>query len=694
MATIQEAFQTALACHQAGRLEEAERIYRQILQAAPDHPGTLHLLGVLARQQGKLQQAIEYTGRAIRLDPDQPSFHNSLGEAYRQLGRHREAAACYQRSLELNPYAADAYCGLGNALAGQGNLEGATACYQQAIALQPDYADPYNNLGNLARIQGKLEEAIAWYQRAIQLYPRFAGAYSNLAAVWADLGHFEEAIACCRQALQWEPGDADAHNNLGNVWKQQGKLRDAIACYQRAIASRPDYALAHNNLGSAWKAWGALDEAIACYQRALELKPDFAETHSNLLGTLQYRSQVSLAELSAAHAEFECRHAAPLRRAWRPHENSRDPRRPLRLGFVSPDLGRHPIGYFLVRALENLDRGECEVVCYSDRIVPDDMTARIQAAATAWRDVVGISDDRLAEQIRADRIDVLFDLVGHTAKNRLLAFARKPAPIQITWIGYEGTTGLSAMDYLLADRYMVPLEAEPYYVERVLRMPHGYLSFDPPPEAPAVGPLPALDSGQVTFASFNNPAKMTPRVIACWAEILRRLPAARLILKYRGLDDPALQDRFRQAMAGQGVAPRRIAFRGWSSYAETLGLYNQVDVALDPFPFSGSATTCDALWMGVPVITYPGETFASRHGLSHLSNVGLTETIVGSPEAYIDLAVSLAGDLPRLAAIRAGLRDRVARSPLCDGKQFARDFMDLLRRAWEAFCEPRGSSGG
>jgi predicted O-linked N-acetylglucosamine transferase (SPINDLY family) len=306
------------------------------------------------------------------------------------------------------------------------------------------------------------------------------------------------------------------------------------------------------------------------------------------------------------------------------------------------------------------------------------LTHRFQAAATEWRDVIGISDERLAKQIRADGIDILFDLAGHTAHNRLLVFARKPAPIQITWIGYEGTTGLAAMDYLLADRHVVPEGTEHYYRERVLRMPDGYLCYDPPEAAPPVGPPPSSTKGYATFGSFNNPAKITAEVVAVWAEILRRAPNSRLTLKFRGLGDPTVKRRYLDLFASHGVAPQRLELLPWSPHAEHLAAYQQVDVALDPFPFSGSATTCQALWMGVPVITCPRETFASRHSLSHLSNVGLTETIARDFDEYVELAVSLTGDRPRLAALRAGLRQRMAASPLCDGKRFAANLASIL----------------
>ncbi len=418
----------------------------------------------------------------------------------------------------------------------------------------------------------------------------------------------------------------------------------------------------------------------------MQLKPNSAIAHDNVLYTMQYCAGITLADLAEAHAEFERRHAAPLRAAWKPHDNVRDPDRKLRLGLISADLSAHPVGYFLIRALENIDHSEAEVVCYSNRPIADDMAGRFRATAILWRDVVGLSDAQLAEQVRVDQIDILFDLAGHTAGNRLLVFARKPAPIQINWIGYEGTTGLTAIDYILADRHVIPFDAEQHYVEQVLRMPHGYLCYDPPAVAPPVGPLPALARGFTTFCSFNNPSKITPQVVAVWAKILRSVPQSRLILQYRGLGDETVRGRYTALFAECGVNSRQLDLRAPAPYAEYLATYGQVDIALDPFPFAGGTITCEALWMGVPVVTCPGETFASRHGLSHLSNIGINETIAHDLDEYVEIAVSLARDLPRLSTLRAGLRERMAASPLCDGKRFAMDLAALLRAAWRQDC--------
>jgi predicted O-linked N-acetylglucosamine transferase (SPINDLY family) len=497
-----------------------------------------------------------------------------------------------------------------------------------------------------------------------------------------EQGRLDEAVASLQQAQRLQPGDAETYHNLGIALNAQGKLDEAVASLQQALRLKPDFVEAHNNLGNALQAQGRLDEAVSCYRQALRLKADCAEAHSNLLLSLHYRADVTLRELAEAHADYERQFAAPLRSTWKPHGNVRNPERQLRLGFVSPDLRRHPVAYFLIRFLENLDRGQCEAICYSNRPAKDDVTTRIQAAAATFRDVFAWSDEHLVEQIRSDQIDILFDLAGHTAKNRLRVFARKPAPIQVTWLGYVGTTGLRAMDYILADRHVIPAGAEAYYCERVLRLPDGYVCYDPPSFAPGVLPLPALERQYVTFASFNNPAKIAPQVVAVWATILRRLPQARLVLKYKALHEASVAVRFREMFAGHGIDPGRVALAGWSGHQEFLEQYNGVDIALDPFPHNGGMTTCEALWMGVPVITCPGTTFAGRQSLTHLSNIGLTETIAHNLDEYADLAVALAGDLARLAAIRAGLRSQVAVSPLCDGQRFAGNLMKLLRGAW------------
>jgi predicted O-linked N-acetylglucosamine transferase (SPINDLY family) len=676
----------ALVLVRQGRFDEALTCCRQALELKPDFAETLYHLGVVLQSQGKTAEAVASYRRALELKPSLAEAHHDLGDALRTQGKLDEAAAHHQRALSLQREHAEAFYNQGATLAGQGRLAEAAASYEQALRFKPDYAEAHNNLGNALLAQGKLDEAVACYRRALELKPELVVAHNNLGNALTHQWKLEEAVACYRRALELKSDDPDAFNNLGNALTRQGKLEEGTTCYRRALDLKPSFAEAQYNLGNVLKDQGEVSEAISCYQRVLHLNPGMAAAYSNLLLILQYRPGITLRELAEAHADYERRYAASLRPTWTPHDNARDPERRLRLGFLSPDLRDHPVGYFLIRVLENLDPRQAEAFCYYDDSTKDHLTARFQGAATTWADVYGWHDERLAEQIRADRIDILFDLAGHTAKGRLLVFARKPAPIQVTWAGYVGTTGLKAMDFILADRYQIPPEAEAHYVERVLRMPDGYVCYDPPAYAPAVSALPALERGYVTFGSFNNPAKINQQVVAIWAKILQRLPQARLVLKYKGLDDSAVANRLAALFAEHRIDSGRVDFLGKSPHAEFLAHYRHIDIGLDPFPYSGGLTTCEALWMGIPVITCPGETFASRHSLTHLANMGLREMIAGTLDEYVESAVFWAGDLRRLTEMRAGLRQRVAPSPLCDGKRFAENFVQVLRGVWREWA--------
>jgi protein O-GlcNAc transferase len=640
--------------YQAGQLDAAERACRRVLAADQNHANALHLLGLIAFRTGQQELANGLINRAMEI----------------------------QWSQAVSDF------DLGNTLKNQRRLDDAVAAYRRALELAPHHYLIYANLGSVLQLQGKSDEAVACFQKALELNPADARTQYNLGDILKELGKLDEAIAAYRRALELAPQEPAIYTGLGIVYVLQGRLSEAVRCFEKDIELQPDSASSYVNLGGVLQSLGRLDETIACLRKALDLKPDHAIARSNLLHTLHYRTGVTLAELAAEHAEFERLHAAPLRAEWRPHGLDRNPERPLTLGFMSPCFSQHPVGHFVIRALENFDPQFFKVACYSDRRSgEDDWTRRFKAVSTIWRDTSTLTDAELTEQIRADGIDILYDLAGHTAKNRLLVCARKPAPIQITWADYVGTTGLTAIDYLLADRYEVPLEAEPYYTERVLRMPNDYVCYDPPPYAPAVSPPPAMKRGFVTFSSFNHRPKITFEMVEVWAKILRRVPNSRLLLKNRGMDDLSVAGPLRAEFAKHEVEPGRIECLGWSAHSQLLAEYQRVDLALDTFPYNGGLTTCEALWMGVPVITCPGETFASRHSLSHLSNVGLTETIAHDLNEYVDLAVALATDLPRLAVLRSGLRDRVAASPLCDGKRFAHDLMQILRDVWRNYCQ-------
>ncbi|HEY1375358.1 MAG TPA: tetratricopeptide repeat protein [Gemmataceae bacterium] len=681
-------FNLGLAYHALGRAADAAACWGEAARLQPDLADAHAALGRVLPGLGRPSDAARHCAEVVRLRPGDPAAYTNLGNALVRDGRPDEAIDCYRRALELGPGSAEAHHNLGSTLRRLGRADDAIDHYRRALAINPDLAETHAHLGTALLTRGEPAAAVAHFRRVAELRPDSADAHNNLGGGLAAVGDWAGAAACFRRAIELNPNFAEAHNNLGYVLKDLRRPDAAAASCRRAVALRPDLANAHTNLGNALSDQGFLDEAVACFRRSLALRPD-AKVHGNLLLTLHYRAGATPADLAAAHAEFDRVYAAPLRAAWRPHANDRDPDRRLRLGFVSSDFRRHPVGNYVIRTLENLDRGQAEVVCYSDCPFPDDLTARFRGAATDWRDTCRWADDRLAEQVRADRIDVLFDLGGHTATNRLLVFARKPAPVQVTWAGYEGTTGLAAMDYLIADRYIVPPGAEVHHRERVLRLPDGYVCYDPPEDAPPPAP-PGPRSRPVTFGSFNNPGKVTAEVVAAWAEVLRQAPDTRLVLKYGGLDEPPVAGRLAALFVGHGTDPARVEFRGWSPHAAMLAEYRDIDLAVDPFPFNGGVTTCEALWMGVPVVTWPGQTFASRHSLSHLSNVGLTETIADTLDDYVDLAVALACDPARLAALRGGLRERMAASPLCDGRRFADHFLRAIRGVWRDWAAAGG----
>jgi predicted O-linked N-acetylglucosamine transferase (SPINDLY family) len=701
-----------------GRLAEAEACYRQAIGLEPGSANAHGSLGMALRLQGRLAEAEAACRQSLALAASAAAWQE-LGSVLILQGRHAEAEEALRQALAIDPAQTDACNNLGSALQLQGRFAEAEAAYRQALALQPGNNRAWGNLavallrlrrpeeaeaaarraldleksaiafGNLClalQAQSRLEEAEEIARQSIQAAPDDAESHANLGMILYCRTKFDESEAVLRQALAIDPAQTDALQNLGLTLFALGRLEESIAVQQRAISLRPDRAETYTNLAVTLHKAGRLEEARQLHRQALGLKPSLAIAHSNLLLCEQYLETATPQGLAAVHAEWQQQHAAPLRSAWRRHDNDRDPRRPLRLGFVSPDFVHHPVAHFLVGVLEHFDRAAGEIVCYHDSATEDEMTGRFRAAASVWRDARRLSDEQLAQQVRDDAIDVLFDLAGHTAGNRLPAFARKPAPIQIAWIGYEGTTGLEAMDYLLADRYQVPPESEPYYCEKVLRLPEGYVCYDPPPAAPEPGPLPARRRGSVTLGSFNNPAKIGPKVVGVWGEILRRLPQARLVLKYRGMDDDATRRRLQELFAAEGIAFSRLELLSWSEYAESFSAYLPIDLALDPFPFAGSMTTCDALWMGVPVITCPGETFASRHGLGHLTRVGLEELIAVDLADYVQRVVALACDLPRLERLRGGLRDRVAGSGLCDGPRIARHLAEALRGVWQAWA--------
>ncbi|MCH7930814.1 MAG: tetratricopeptide repeat protein [Proteobacteria bacterium] len=672
-----------LAHHRAGRLEEADAAYRRVLAARSDHPDALHLLGVMAHHAGDDESALELIGRAIKANPSNAVYHNNIGEVYRTTGRLDEAVAAYRRVLELKPDHADGYNSLGAALRMQGKVAEALTAYRRAVALKPDHADAHYNIGIVLQEQGRLDEAIAAYRRAVAVKPDWAKAQYNMGVALRVQGRPEEAVAAYHRVLELEPDHLVVHENLGEALYAQGKLEEAIATCRRALDIDPGRPGALVNLGIALQEQGRLDEAIAAYRRASD---DFPGANSNLLMCLHYRPEYDASAIFAEHRHWAARHAGALGATERPHQNTPDPDRRLSIGYISPDFRSHSVAHWFEEILGAHDAARVRAVCYADVPRPDNTTARLRSLAGAWRETLGMTDADVADQVRRDGIDIFVDLAGHTANNRLLVFARKPAPVQVTYLGYFNTTGLAAIDYIIADRFVIPPAEERYYVEKVVRLPGCYVCFTPPDLTIEPGPLPALGRDGVTFGSFNNRSKITPDVVSLWAEILRAVPGSRLILKTKALRDAAVCQRLVEEFRDQGVPPDRLVLEGPSPWHDLLRMYDRMDIALDPFPYAGGTTTAEALWMGVPVMTLKGDRFASRVSESILMTADLPDLVARSRRAYLEKAVALAADLPRLADLRAGLRRRFVAS-VCDAPSFTRGLEAAYREMWRNWCE-------
>lgn len=655
MPTSADLLAAAVRHHQAGQLREAEQLYRQILRGNPAHADALHLLGVIGCQMGHAAPAVDYIGRAIALAPRNPVYHSNLGNALQMLGRLDEAVAAYRRALELQPDFVDAHRNLGKTLQAQGRVDEAEKCYQQVLRLKPDHALAHNDLGMLYKNQGRRQEAVACYRQAVRCQPSLAEAHSNLGNVLKMLGQLEEAEVSCREALRWQPACAAAHNNLGNALADQGRI----------------------------------DQASVAYRDALRAQPDFPVAHSNLLLCLNYTDKVDPVEVFAEHRRFadicEGRNRPSVA-----HGNARDSERVLRIGYVSPDLRHHPLISFFEPVLRHHDPGKVHVTCYAEVAAPDAVTQRLQGLAHGWRSTCGLGDAQVADQIRRDQIDILVDLAGHTAGNRLRVFALRPAPVQVSYLGYPNTTGLRSIGYRLSDTIMDPPGTEALNSEELIHLSRGVCCYVGPSDAPPVAPLPAHARGHVTFGSLHKLSKLNAGVLDLWCRVLNAVPLSRLLV-YRNTLTGKVADDLRRQFLERGIAVDRLDLRHERDGSH-LAVYHDVDVALDTFPYAGGTTSCESLWMGVPFPTLRSDRPAGRAGAALVHAVGLQELIADSLDHYVDISVQLATDLDRLAEMRSSLRERTA-ATLGDAAAFTGDLEDVYRNLWRRWCSQSTASG-
>ncbi|WP_245986853.1 tetratricopeptide repeat protein [Azospirillum thermophilum] len=619
MATLHDLLTAALAHHQAGRLAEAAAGYAAVLEAVPGHADARHLLGVVHLQAGHAEQAAEHVRAAIAADRRVADYHDTLGSALKALGRPEEAVAAHRQAIRLRPDFAQALFNLGNALEALGRLEEAATAFRQAAARRPGYAKARFNLANTLSSLGRLEEADAAYRaaiaddpgfveahanrgarllargltdaaqraldRALALRPDHATALANRSALLLARGDAAPAERTARRAAALLPDFAEARLRRGDAQQRLNRLAEAGDSYARAVALRPDLAEAWANLALVRQTQGGPDAAEAGYRRALALRPDLAEVRSNLAYLQLFRPGVTLEGVLQAHRGWDAVHGAPLRAGWKPVKRAAGAGgRPLTVGIVSGDFRRHPAGLFAVRVAEALPAQGVRLVLYANQTEEDDVTARFRAAARRWVPIAGLSDAMVAERIRQDGVDVLIDLAGHNARGRLGVFARRPAPLQAAWSGYMATTGLAAMDLLIADRHHVPEGAEPFYTERILRLPDAFIAYDPPDGAPGIVPPPCLSGQPVTFGCLNILTKLNETVLETWAAILDRVPGSRLLVKTKALSCPDTAALWRGRFAAAGIAAERLILAGATGSLEHMGWCARVDVALDPFP--------------------------------------------------------------------------------------------------------------
>ncbi|WP_201449690.1 tetratricopeptide repeat protein [Bradyrhizobium sp. Ai1a-2] len=702
-----------------------ERLSGNLPSANLKRAQELHQQGVAHAQQDRWRQALRAFNDAVRLAPDQAGFNYCKGVALCRFDRFDDAREAFMAELRVTPTHAPALTELGTCLARTGRTRDGIPYLQEGLRLMPSMPLAQYSLGLALLTENRRNEALAALDKSIMLDAGYADAYRTRGLAHVMDGQFDKAVDDLRAAstidsqnykaileLGMNFGLAEREQQAERLFKLAADSAPTVALPQylyghflinhrqferglvyvdRALALEPLQAEHHVARGFGLLGQGRIEEAVTTYRRAGELDPGNAAVAGTLLFALQHKPGVTRDELLREHRRWALlyRPHAPIDRLAFP--NAPDPARRLRLGLVSADLHRHAVSFLVLRAFEELAKLGYEIVCYKtdSKQQDDDFSERYKAVAVTWRDISGIDDAALARQIAEDRVDVLFDLAGHTAGNRLSLFAMRAAPIQLGWAGYVGTVGLDTYDGLIADPVEIPPEHDASYVERPIRLPDCYVCYQPPANAPEVPPLPGANGDRFTFGCFNRPAKLNAEVGKAWARILAQVPDSRILMVYGGLGEASTRDAIYNLLGQGGVPRERVELVGEGEQLKLLQAYGEVDLALDPFPYSAGVTTLEAMWMGVPTVTFVGETFAGRHSAAHLTAAGLSSFCTYSIDDYVAMAVDWTHRRDELAELRCGLRARVAASPLCDAPRFADNLSRELTRLWTEWCEAR-----
>ncbi len=668
-----------------GRLKESAASYRRSLRINGNYAQAHGNLGATLQQMGRLNEAEASYRQALRIDPNYAKAHDNLGTVLHDLKRLDEAEASYRRALHLNPNHAESHRNLGITLKDLRRLDEAETSIRRALTMDPGNLEAHCDLGTILFDSGRVKEAETCLRRTLELERDSFKAHNNLGAVLLELGRADEAETSLRRALEIKPEFREALSNLGISLRDQGRLEESEASYRRALEVKPDFPDTLGNLGAVLHDQGRIEESVASYRRALEIDPDCAKKQSNLLFCLSQFADIGPLELFSEHCRFGAQFESRLRATWPSFAGPRDPERSLRVGFVSGDFRNHAIAFFVEPILAALSRfPRLSLHAYSSHAMEDDVTRRLRDCFAHWDSIAGLGDEAVAARIFDSGIDILIDLSGHTARNRLPVFARKPAPVQASWMGYPGTTGLCAVDYYFADPLFLPAgQFDDQFTEKIVRLPAN-APFLPSRVAPPINGLPALNNGHLTFGSFNRLSKLSPSVVSVWSQLLRALPDARMVLG--AIREGERYESLIEWFEREGVSRERLDFFPRSDMKTYLGQHHQVDICLDTFPYNGGTTTLHALWMGVPTITLAGHTMAGRTGAAVLGHAGLQEFVARDADDFMRIGVSWVGRLEALADIRAGLRHRIETSAIGQPQLIAAGLEQALRVMWRRWC--------
>lgn len=711
--TIQQALMKAIERHKNGETQEARKLYAQILQVDPNHPDANHNLGVIIIGSGKVKEALPYLEKAATLYPNVEQFRSTLSYAKKRCGEYNEEeeSLISRRDKRQNPPQKEINGIL--SLYNQNRLDEALWLIRQALALYPHYAFGYNLQGAILKALQRNKEAVSSYEKAISLKRDYPQALSNLGVALIELNRYEEAIASYKKAILIDPNYPQAYSNLGNILRDTGKTEDAIEMYKKAISLKPDFALAHtnlgalmhdlgrleeaiessktaisldpylseaySNLGTALSGVGKLDDAIDMYRKAISLSPNQEDTFGNLLFVLNYHPDKTAEEIYDVYKEYDKTFAAPLACLQKPHTNDKNLNRKLRIGYVSPDFRIHSVTRFLEPLLSKHDKTKFEIFLYAETIKEDVATKRYKTYADAWINTVGMNDIELAEKIRCDRVDILVELAGHSANNRLLVFAQKPSPVSLSWLGYGYTTGVKAIDYYLTDEICAPKESEHLFAEKPWRIKNPFV-YRPADDMGECGETPALKNGYITFGTITRSIRINHKTIRAWSIVLKKLPNSKLKIDSKNYTDKQMQKELIEAFKNHNIDKDRLDI-GYSS--PPWNTLRAIDIGLDCFPHNSGTTLFETLYMGVPYITLADRPSVGRLGSSILNGIGRNEWIADSEEEYIDKLVWLGSDIKRLSYIRQTLRKEMLESPLMNETEFAKKIETVYEQMFQ-----------